>query len=300
MPFRISSGQISNSVQSSQLLRSTQAEAISASTAVSATPNVHVGLGAGDFNQGDEAIAIGYQAGQTNQQTCAIAIGSNAGNTEQGQYSIAIGYARLGEANHQVANSISIDATGGDLDTPTQSGFFVKPVRNVDVESLTEAYVPVFYNSTTGEIVNSFGNAIFPLVAYNSPQHQGRDRTCMQVVWTGTGISTSSTSMVSRFIWLQDPVTSVNWYGNFIITASNGSNGGDAIYQATWTVARDADTNIKLASSVEGNDLSRFFVEIQWYSIPAPGLPRINFYNTTGFAMRYMVTGTIFPYGDGF
>jgi hypothetical protein len=46
---------------------------------------------AGQYNQGQNAVAIGIQAGQSNQGQNAIAIGNTAGQSEQGNRSIAIG-----------------------------------------------------------------------------------------------------------------------------------------------------------------------------------------------------------------
>ncbi len=72
---------------------------------------VHIGCGAGQFNQQDETIAIGDKAGRHSQQGGAVAIGSNAGETNQREAAIAIG---IGAGNdNQGEKSIAIGADSG-------------------------------------------------------------------------------------------------------------------------------------------------------------------------------------------
>ena len=89
--------------------------------------NINIGCGAGQTQQGLNAVALGYQAGQTQQGTgsvaigllagCfdqsmnAIAIGSNSGQTAQGGSSVAIGF-NAGQTQ-QGANSIAIGVNAG-------------------------------------------------------------------------------------------------------------------------------------------------------------------------------------------
>lgn len=109
-----------------------------------AVGGIAIGKKAGNFLQGEYTIAVGYDAGKDNQQVSAVAIGAYAGSTAQGAYSVAIGnYA--GKTN-QAANSIVLNAQSAiDLDAPN-TGFFVKPIRDVVSEN------KLLYNSTTGEI----------------------------------------------------------------------------------------------------------------------------------------------------
>jgi hypothetical protein len=72
---------------------------------------VHIGCGAGQFNQQDKTIAIGDKAGRHIQQGGAVAIGSNAGETNQREAAIAIG---IGAGNdNQGEKSIAIGADSG-------------------------------------------------------------------------------------------------------------------------------------------------------------------------------------------
>jgi hypothetical protein len=76
----------------------------------------------------------------------AIAIGTGAGNN-QGSYSIAIG---ASAGNSQPVNSIVINATGANLTAPGANVTIVKPIRRV---TGTAGLYPLYYDSTTGEIV---------------------------------------------------------------------------------------------------------------------------------------------------
>jgi hypothetical protein len=78
-------------------------------------------------------MAVGYQAGQYTQGEGAIAIGTWAGRTNQGVYSVAIGYS-AGQSN-QHANTIVLNASGAALNTATSSAFYVSPVRTATAGS---------------------------------------------------------------------------------------------------------------------------------------------------------------------
>jgi hypothetical protein len=107
---------------------------------------IAIGYYTASLNQGNYATALGYNAGETNQSSNAIAIGNSAAENNQGTYAIAIG--TLAGVSSQHANSIILNATGLDLNSPAASSFTVKPVRQ-----LNDAVTNVLqYNTTTGEI----------------------------------------------------------------------------------------------------------------------------------------------------
>lgn len=117
--------------------------------------SVAVGHTAGRLYQGQDAVAVGVAAGQNTQGQFAVAIGERAGyggTTSQGQYSIAIG-AHAGY-NSQHEYSIALNASGSALD-PTQSGFYVNPVRYVETQDATYDGI-AFYNSSTKELTYSY------------------------------------------------------------------------------------------------------------------------------------------------
>ncbi len=141
---------------------------------------IAIGKGAGqgyfsiaNTGQGDNAIAIGVDAGSavagqvgSGQGTQAIAIGTSTGKDQQGAGAIAVGNRaghRLQPANaicignmgvdlqsqSALDGSIIINATGETASTFTDggnSGFFVKPVRNVSGRG------PLYYDPASGEI----------------------------------------------------------------------------------------------------------------------------------------------------
>jgi hypothetical protein len=75
---------------------------------------------------------MGFKAGEYNQSENSIAIGKYAGRTDQ----------------HQ--DTIVLNATGNDLNTDQPSATYVKPIRTV---TDTTGLLPLFYNPSTGEIV---------------------------------------------------------------------------------------------------------------------------------------------------
>jgi hypothetical protein len=108
------------------------------------TTTIHLGSNAGGAVQGSYAVAIGYTAGQNFQGTDGIAIGREAAYQYQGSYSIAIGY-RAGY-NSQSANSIILNASGAQLNSVTNSSFYVSPIRNFTYTN------QLFYDATNKEI----------------------------------------------------------------------------------------------------------------------------------------------------
>lgn len=91
------------------------------------TSNLGFGLGAGQNNQGENAIAIGVGAGSSSQGIHAIAIGALAG------------------VNSQSANSIVLNASGTQLDA-VASGLYINPIRQITANSILQ------YDSGSSEI----------------------------------------------------------------------------------------------------------------------------------------------------
>lgn len=122
---------------------------------------VAMGTGAGQSGQGNFGVAIGSHAGQSAQGIHAIAIGGDTGLESQGANSIAIGY-----KTNALANSIVLNATGGELYPATPDGLFVKPVRY----TTTQTTNLLSYNTTTGEVINSgflFGDSQITSIGTN-------------------------------------------------------------------------------------------------------------------------------------
>ena len=107
--------------------------------------SIAIGTVAGQSNQGTDAIAIGTSAGGFNQREGAVAIGQSAGVIDQGMFAVAIGSGA--GYQYQANNSIAITATGTQL-SPTESGFYIDPVRN-DTSSNSQI---VTYNTSTKEL----------------------------------------------------------------------------------------------------------------------------------------------------
>lgn len=118
-------------------------------------------------------VKIGRNSGKINQGFNAIAIGNHAGNDNQGDYSIAIGaYAGINRlpANTIVLNAMAPvgptgapagwDVTNDDWDelgwdpatgiAPTQSGFYVMPIRQDNFRGFS-----LHYDPSSGEVVYS-------------------------------------------------------------------------------------------------------------------------------------------------
>jgi hypothetical protein len=119
-----------------------------------------VGFEAGEVGQNEKSIALGYRAGRYWQNTNSIAIGNaaayerqgsrsvaigdGAGYADQGPYSIAIGYNAATDS--QTTGSIVLSAGVNSLQTATNAGFYVNPIRN------TASNQVLYYNTLTKEI----------------------------------------------------------------------------------------------------------------------------------------------------
>ncbi len=133
---------------------------------------ISIGSGAGRTSQGADAVAIGNGAGYTGQGEKSVAIGYNVANPNQGSHSVAIGpYAGAGSA--QAANSIAINASSLGGFSPSTTGFFVNPLRNVDGGKFLN------YNTSTYEI--GYSN---DLVSENDINIRVNSADSTQNVWT--------------------------------------------------------------------------------------------------------------------
>jgi hypothetical protein len=134
---------------------------------------IAIGRYAGQTEQGPSGIALGYQSGYNAQGSHGLGIGNYAGKETQGKYAIALG--QYAGENHQGDYSIAIgrkagtgtaagadksivlNASGSNLEA-TQSGFFVKPIRNVvnggntPVGGPTAITKSLYLNKTTNEL----------------------------------------------------------------------------------------------------------------------------------------------------
>jgi hypothetical protein len=106
---------------------------------------IHIGSGAGQYNQSTGGISIGTNAGFTGQGKGSISIGNNAGSYSQGDYSIAIGN-QAGQTQ-QISNSIILNASATGFACES-TGFYVNPINNDDTSSLNI----MRYNTLTNEI----------------------------------------------------------------------------------------------------------------------------------------------------
>jgi hypothetical protein len=99
------------------------------------THTIAIGSGAG-ATQANNNVAIGYKAGYLQSAGSSIAIGAYAGVT-------------------QTASSIILNAGGlaGATMDGGITGFFVSPVRSVDISANAAGYYPISYKSDTRELV---------------------------------------------------------------------------------------------------------------------------------------------------
>jgi len=109
--------------------------------------NVGIGFRAGNVWQDEYSVSIGPYAGYHYQSLRSVAIGLNAGRENQGEYCVAIGNG-AGKKD-QAANSIILNAQTDDISlNAPNTGFFVKPIRNVASTTGDK----LCYDSGTGEI----------------------------------------------------------------------------------------------------------------------------------------------------
>ena len=108
---------------------------------------VAIGYLAGNSSQGTNALAMGNAAGNSNQGNSAVAIGNYAGFTGQGKNAIALGY--YSGRYYQPPYSIVFNASSSKDVNAGGTGFFVKPLRNVNVSGIATV---VHYNDYSGEL----------------------------------------------------------------------------------------------------------------------------------------------------
>jgi len=119
-----------------------------------------VGNQAGQFRQQERAVAVGSQAGQTNQGTGSISIGYNSGLISQGEYAIAIGQGA--GITGQASQSIAINASNSAF-TPSSSGFYVNPVRQLITYPNFNANIPLVYTGTSYEVFGDTSSTLWGL-----------------------------------------------------------------------------------------------------------------------------------------
>lgn len=132
---------------------------------------ISIGVQAGNVSQGINAIALGSGSGSYSQGSYAIAIGNQAGNNSQGTNSIAIGN-NAGPLN-QPANSIILNASSSAITpAPTQSSFYVNPIRNP--ASLAGTSLLLYDNATKEVVQSSVASASNKTFVINHPQCQDK------------------------------------------------------------------------------------------------------------------------------
>ena len=195
---------------------------------------IAIGVVAGQSNQGTDAIAIGTLAGGFNQGEGAVAIGQSAGVIDQGLYAVAIGSGA--GYQYQANNSIAITATGTQL-SPTESGFYIDPVRN-DSGNVSLA---LFYNTDTKEITydtaSTYGNT--EVATYLANFDGAINFTASPAIISGLG------NIDSAQVWAGN-VTSVNgffWANG--VAYSTGGGGGNSFS----TIAVAGQSNVVANSS---------------------------------------------------
>ena len=213
--------------------------------------SVSVGAFCGSYYQNQNAIAIGTGAGQYTQGQDSIAIGGGAGRYEQGINSVAIG-SGSGYVN-QSPNSIAINGNGSVLSAPN-SGFYVKPVRNL---TATTQYI-LGYNSDYEIVQNT---AIGSYVIGSTPFTVQADGNGQQIKIVGSNsnnqlmLGFDTTNNVGRI----EAVTQGSTFRNIILQGANNPTqnfvgiGINPNYQLelaqnsaakptsnTWTISSDA------------------------------------------------------------
>ena len=119
--------------------------------------SIAIGDSAGCIKQGKDALSIGKDSGRCYQSVGAIAIGAYSGkgddlNNKQGEYSIAIGYKAAWVSQYK--NSIILDASGtGEIET-SNIGFFVNPVREINIGESVDRLRDLKYDIDTHEIIH--------------------------------------------------------------------------------------------------------------------------------------------------
>jgi hypothetical protein len=130
---------------------------------------ISIGQSAGTIGQHSNAIAIGRNAASDTQGSYAIAIGDSAGVTSQGENAIAIG--RNAARTQGFANTIVLNASGGDLNPVATDSVYIKNFRN----STTQHTNVLSSNLTSGEVITSsmvVSGSNVGLGGNTSPQHE--------------------------------------------------------------------------------------------------------------------------------
>ena len=169
--------------------------------------SIAIGNSAASTNQGPVSIAIGKSAAQLSQGFQAIALGVEAGQNNQGANAVAIG-TKAGNTS-QAANSIAINASGVNLN-PSNSGFYVDPIRNVSGSNI------LFYDVTSKEVtyganegVNTVGSIASSSNA-NGVSISGRTISLAPADGTNGGIVTNGTQTFAGSKTLSDNTASTS------------------------------------------------------------------------------------------
>ena len=236
---------------------------------------IAIGDSAGN-TQNSGAIAIGQSAGNQSQGYNAIAIGTNAGSGQQGNNAIAIGY-NAGSSS-QPGNSIVIQANPDANLTPTQSGFYVTPVRsdpapsniiyyNTTTKEMTYGPVPSGGSGSGGGGAGGLDNTAFSF----SPQPGTYLNNGSSFIWTPPTHSGTTLALLNGPAWVNivqagqsmtqlmttygsvSPPWASFWYGTATgdQTAMLQSSGSGYPRWYCWTL--DASTNPATQSSWSGN-----------------------------------------------
>ena len=132
---------------------------------------IAIGQQAGQSGQNNNAISIGRLAGQDRQGDYAIAIGDQAGSILQGSNSIAIGRSAARDPTQVLANTIVLNASGGDLNPIAIDSVYIKNFRN----STTQYTNVLSSNLTSGEVITSsivVSGSNVGLGGNTSPEHE--------------------------------------------------------------------------------------------------------------------------------
>lgn len=117
-------------------------------SAVAGLSSISMGYQAGTSATA-RSVSLGHQTLFSTGSANTVSVGFNAGRTNLGLNSVAIG-ANAANQGGTYGNTITINATGTDLNPASANSMFVKPIRAVtDVTGFKQLY----YNPTTGEIV---------------------------------------------------------------------------------------------------------------------------------------------------
>ena len=208
--------------------------------------SVAIGSYAGQTSQKDFSVAIGYSTAYDQQGNNAIAIGNYAGGETQGDNAIAIGY-YAGYTN-QPANSIVLNGSGAFMaQNPTNSGFYVNPVRN-DTGNTANA---IYYNTTTNELTygpvvgGNTGNFVFNNNYLNL--NNGADI----VIAPGNTVAGNARIIVPGTDDISFTALALQNFGNSGISFVNGDIGTG--WGFTWGIAADGTLSFSNNTVEQGN-----------------------------------------------